>query len=911
MIRVMMIGGFAGFCRSVVGHGVERILCGRSNAWRNVMVVGVGPRLFKRFVPFFHGWTFFGVSVRCRLLSMAVFAIRLWLFPDVSAGGSAILDEQAGSDPELWAYRPPEKSATPQPLDLSWPRNDIDQFILAKLESRGLRPVQAAESSVLARRLYFDLIGLPPTPEQIDERAGDLSPDRVATVVNRLLGSPQFGERWARHWLDVVRYAESLTLRGFVFNEAWRYRDYVVEIFNRDIPYDQFLREQIAGDLLRADSVAEKRRQSIATTFLVLGNINLEEQDKKQLDMDVVDEQLDTIGKTFLGQTIGCARCHDHKFDPVPTRDYYAMAGILRGVQTLEHANVSKWLELPLPVEPAEEKRLQQHEAAVTQLQGEIKLAKERAAKLGVAATGSGKDKPLDPAQLPGLVVDDTRASRVGEWIHSRHTKSYVGDGYLHDGDTDKGQKTVTFHAERLRAGRYEVRLSYTPGNNRAPRVPVDILHADGESTVYVNEQEVPAIDGRFVSLGQFRFEANGQGYVLISNEGTGGHVIADAVQFLPLDGNELPLAKTETRSTSEVEERSIQEKKRSEEEIRQLEARLKKLVESGPRRQLYMSVKESGGGDIRVHRRGSVHTLGDVVPRGFLAAAGAASPSISVGESGRREFTEWLASPANPLTARVMVNRVWHWLFGAGLVRTPDNFGTTGDRPSHPELLDFLAVRFMEEGWSVKKLVREIVLSRAYQLSSSEESVECATDVPENRLLWRAYRRRAEADVLRDAILQVSGQLQLDGGGPSIKSGTTADYGYTYTDKTRSVYVPVFRNALLDFFDTFDFPNPSMVTGRRDSSTVAPQALYLMNHPFIMEQAQSAARRFLALSAPDNSVRLDRAYRIALGRFPTSDEREVALKYLSLENSEAERLEQWTQLSQALFASLDFRYIE
>jgi hypothetical protein len=821
-----------------------------------------------------------------------------------------------------WAYQAPRKTTPPATRNSSWPRNAIDQFILARLESRGLQPNPPADGAVLARRLYYDLTGLPPTPEQIDELIGDRSPEGMARVVERLLGSPHFGERWGRHWLDVVRYAESMTLRGFVFKEAWRYRDYVIDSFNRDHPFDRFLKEQLAGDLLPSDSIGEERRQRIATTFLVLGNINLEEQDKKQLDMDVVDEQLDTIGKAFLGQTIGCARCHDHKFDPISARDYYAMAGVLRSVQTLEHANVSKWLDLPLPMEVEQEKVLQEHEAMVKELQGKLKQATDRAAKLGGAGAKSDegtKVQPLAPADLPGVVVDDLKASKVGGWVHSQHTKSYIGGGYLHDGNTEKGQKTVTFQAEGLRAGRYEVRLSYTPGGNRAARVPVEILHADGESRIHVNQQESPPIDGRFVSLGLYRFEANGQGYVLISNEGTTGHVIADAVQFLPADKTELARAQAQPASPGDGDTRAAHEKARAEEEVKHLGAALKDLIDRGPKREWHMSVKEGAAGDIRVHRRGSVHNLGEPVPRGFLRAAMTGEPPvIPAAESGRRELAEWIASPTNPLTARVMVNRVWNWLIGAGLVRTPDNFGTTGELPSHPELLDFLAIRFVEEGWSVKSLVREIVLSQTYQLSSatsaSGSAVRGAEVDPENRLLWRMNRRRIEAEFLRDSILFVSSQLELTLGGPTILPGTSADYGYKHTELRRSVYVPVFRNAMLDLFETFDFANPSMVTGRRDPSTVAPQALYLMNHPFVMEQARKASRRFLAWPGLDDAGRVERVHRVILGRPPSAGERNVALKYLatpSSDGSDAERVERWAQFAQALFASVDFRYID
>ena len=785
-----------------------------------------------------------------------------------------------------WAYQPLNVTNPPSVREQEWPRNDIDRFVLAKLDSKRLRPVSDADKAVLIRRAYYDLIGLPPTPEQIDEFLKDGSRDAFAKLVDRLLASPQFGERWGRHWLDLVRFAESVTLRGFIYKEAWRYRDYVIHAFNSDLPYDQFLKEQIAGDLLTSGMLAERQSRLIATTFLALGNTNFEEQDKKQLEMDVVDEQLDTIGKAFLAQTIGCARCHDHKFDPIPTRDYYAIAGILKSVKALEHENVSKWLEFPLPAEPDLEANYKRHDAEVAALQAEIKEAKARAAKSGAPVTGT----PVAVSELPGVVVDDSQARRVGEWVHSQYARNYVGDGYVHDGNKEKGAKTITFQPELARAGVYEVRLAYTPASNRATKVGVHILHADGESTVFVNERETPAIGGRFAALGQFRFEANGQGYVLISNEGTDGYVIADAVQFLPAETVESTAAGSG--------------KKVANDELKALETKLKQVVDRGPKRPMFMSVKEGEIGDTHVHIRGTVNNLGEKVPRGFLGVATPANaPSIPENESGRRELGEWLASRDNPLTARVVVNRAGHWLFGAGLVRTTDNFGTTGEQPSHPELLDHLAMRFMDEGWSVKRLVRLIVLSRTYQLSTDSDSAALDAD-PENRLLWRMNRKRLDAECIRDSMLSVSRQLTLDIGGATIKAGTSADYGYRYTDPRRSVYVPVLRNALPELFEAFDFADPSAVTGRRNVSTVAPQALFLMNHPFVIEQSDRAAKHLLQHIPCE--ARIDYAYRLTLGRSPTDGERALTLQNLD----GSEDLRAWAQLFQALFASIDFRYL-
>ncbi|MSU35568.1 MAG: DUF1553 domain-containing protein [Pedosphaera sp.] len=819
-----------------------------------------------------------------------------------------------------WAYQPLKNPAPPVLNHSSWPRNNIDRFILVKLQVGKMQPNADADRPTLLRRACYDLVGRPPTPEQIDDFVKDPSPDAFGRVVDQLLASPQFGERWGRHWLDVVRYAESVTLRGFVFMEAWRYRDYVIDAFNSDLPYDQFIREQIAGDLLPAPTISEKRRRMIATTFLALGNTNLEEQDKAQLRMDIVDEQLDTIGKAMLAQTIGCARCHDHKFDPIPTRDYYAMAGILRNTKTVTNANVSGWIELPLPVEPSEEKVFSAHEKKIAALQNEIKGTKDAAKAL---AGNSSEPKPardfqptiLAASALPGLVVDSSHAKAIGEWKHSQFSNHYIGDGYVHDDLKGKGEKTLTFQPDLKKPGLYEVRFAYQHGTTRATNVPVTVFHADGETTVLVNEQEAPVLDGRFVSLGQFRFEGNGFGSTLVANTGTQGHVTADAVQFLPAEAVEPDT--TETKKPTVKADTVI-----ASAELKSLEAMLKMLQETGPKRPLVMTVREEEKiEDTFIHVRGSVHNLGEKAPRGFLQVATLGSmPRVPDGQSGRREFAEWITGLSNPLTARVLVNRAWHWLFGAGLVRTTDNFGTMGEAPSHPELLDHLASQLIAQGWSVKKLVREIMVSRTYQLASGTAGVSpqppdlssrafpgSATADPENRLFWRASRRRLDAECLRDCMLFVSGQLSGERGGASFKPSQSADYGFNFTEPRPSVYVPAFRNALPELFEVFDFADPSMVVGVRNVSTVAPQAFFLMNHPFVREQARISVERLLAEKLPDDGARVTRAYRLALGRPPTVGENVVAKKLLHDNSNKAEA---WIDLFHALFASADFRYV-
>lgn len=777
---------------------------------------------------------------------------------------------------QWWSYQPLKVMAPPAVKDKSWPRGAIDQHILHKIEAAGLKPTSDADRQTLIQRLSFDLTGLPPTPQELADQQD------IEKLVDRLLASPRFGEHWGRHWLDVTRFGESLTLRGFVLKDAWRFRQYVIDALNSDMPYDQFLREQLAGDLMPATTTSDKQRLSIATTFLALGNYNLEEQDKKQLEMDIVDEQLDVITRGFLGQTVTCARCHDHKFDPIPTKDYYALAGILKNVKTVEHANVSKWLELPMAQEAAEEAKYVQLEKQLNDLQAKIKKLKGNKTLLAEAFKSS---------DLPGIIVDDSKAKKVGNWKASVSVKPYVDAGYLHDDNTEKGSKTVTFTPELPHDGNYEVRLSYTPDRNRSKAVPVTIFGADGEVEKKINQQEPPTLEGGFVSLGVHRFEKAGQSFVIVANEGTTGHVIADAVQFLPADG----AAPANTKKVAKIDP-----------ELKLMEAHQKVLQQQLSKRPTRMGVTEQKTcTDCKVHIRGLVSNQGDTVPRGFLQAA--AFPhrlAFSDKESGRRELAEWITNKQNPLTARVIVNRVWLWLFGQGLCRTPDNFGTTGEKPTHPELLDALAVEFMNDGWSIKRLVRRIVLSHTYQLDKSRGAL-----APGAELLYTQYpRRRLEAEALRDRLLVLSGTLDLNQPKYDTLASLNSDYAYQHQWNCRSVYLPAFRNSPEELIEAFDQADPSTVVGQRNVSTVAPQALYLMNHPQVHRLTKLAAERLLAEVPNDEAKQIEHAYRLTLGRAPTAKESALLAKTLQLQGN---TVDTWAKIIHALVCSLEFRYVE
>jgi hypothetical protein len=791
-----------------------------------------------------------------------------------------------------WSYQPIVLPPLPEVQDKEWGITEVDRFLLARLEQEGLRPNPPASPEVLMRRLSYDLTGLPPTPEAIEQFVADPRPEAYEEWVDRLLASPEFGEHWGRHWLDIARYGESVTLRGLIFSNAWRYRDYVIEAFREDRPLDQMIREHIAGDLLEAPNAAEQKKQWTATTFLALGNTNLEDQDKRQLRMDVVDEQLEALGRAFLAQTLSCARCHDHKFDPLPTKDYYALAAILRNVQTLQDANVSQWVERPLPLSDEEEAEFTRIEAERAELERQIAQWKAK-----VDPEDSQAAVAVKPEHLPGIVVDDQQAVRVGEWQESQFSGRFIGQGYLHDLNQKQGEKTLTFLPQLPTSGRYEVRLAYVPSGNRASNALVTVMSADGEIQKRINQRLAPPMEGRFVSLGTFQFETDGQSFVIVSNEGADGHVIADAVQFLPADG-EPP------ENSSRIDSEELAE---AAETLRELEQALQRHRAAHPPRPQIMSVLEREEiEETSVHIRGSVHNLGEPVQRGFLhVAAIDPRPEFPSSESGRRQLAEWLVDSDNPLTARVMANRIWLWLFGAGLVRTPDNFGIAGQTPTHPELLDYLAIRLRDEGWSAKRMIRELVLSQTYLMASTPSAALLEAD-PENRLWGRAFRKRLTAESLRDAMLVVSGQLQPCAGGNTIRPRTSADYDYEHRENYRSVYAPVFRNSLPDIFELFDFADPSVVTGQRPQTIAAPQALFMMNHPFVHEQARSTAARLLE-TISDDQERLDYLFLATVGRTPSQRERELCESRMQDE----EKLRDWTEVVHSLLGSLDFRYLD
>ncbi|MBI1902150.1 MAG: PSD1 domain-containing protein [Planctomycetia bacterium] len=756
--------------------------------------------------------------------------------PDPRSGTAARKGLNLAEARKFWAFQPPKTAAPPQVKDAAWPKSEIDRFVLARLESVGLHPVDDADKRTLIRRATLDLIGLPPTPEEVDAFLADDSPEAFAKVVDRLLASPQFGERWGRHWLDVARYAESTGKeRNVPYPYAWRYRDYVIDSFNEDKPYDEFVMEQVAGDLLPHKSPAERNEQLVATGFLAIGTKGLNERNREQYTMDVIDEQIDVVGRAFLGLTVSCARCHDHKFDPIPTEDYYALAGIFRS----------------------------------TAIYSGVRQGNNKAGYAGdLFALADAKPQTIgreDQAAINKLENDLARA--------------------------EAELKTQTAQAKTTQSEPSAEKPDKPKNANKKPA-------ADNPK-----KKKAAAADAKKVEK---------------AGESDGADIQADAAAK-----KKKQLEKKKAAAAAAKKSLSPAEQK-----VADLQKELAALRDKvTPKPELAMAVAESDKPvNCRVNIRGEVNDLGPEVPRGFVRVLMGPSPTtrIEQGDSGRRELARWLTAKENPLTARVMVNRIWQHLFGAGLVETTDNFGNLGEQPTHPELLDHLAVQFQKDGWSVKTTIRRIMLSRTYQLSSQHDAKGVEVDEA-GRLLWRMTPRRLDAEAIRDAVLFVSGKIDLARPEASpVARLANGEVGRNLNlaplqaaDAHRSVYLPLLRGVVPEMLQVFDAADPSLVVGQREVTTVATQALFMLNSPFMQEQSEQLARRVLAPPKLTDAQRIQLAYQLALARPASDDETQRVLSYLreypaagAAASASAPSAEAWSTFCQTLFASAEFRYV-
>ena len=775
-----------------------------------------------------------------------------------------------------WAFRPLQDPAIPPVADGEWVRDGVDAFILSNLESDGLRPAADAVPEVLLRRLFYDLTGLPPTIEEVASFTADPGSASWVRVVDDLLARPAFGEKWGRHWLDVVRYADSNGGdRNFTFYQAWRYRNWVIDAMNRDMSFYDFARAQLAGDLLPNLSGERRSEALIASTFLALGPKMLTERDKEKLWMDTADEQLDTVGRAFLGLTLGCARCHDHKFDPVSQEDYYAMVGIFRSTEVVAGTrngcvNVASWVEQVLPAEGPEWDDLNRK---VERLDLAMRLAVEK-----TYMQKAGGKMTLDDLPLAGVIYDDADAEFVGTWKESTFSDNRFGAGYVHDDKNGKGTNRAIFRGSLPESGRYEVRIAYSALPGRAKQVPIRVLARDGGHEVSLDETVSPEVGGLFQPVGQFQFEKGGRCEVSVGTAGTEGeYVIVDAVQFIAVKDIEREAAAIAALDGAEIDPLLKMNDKEIRKELERLVAELKNEA-------LVMAPRDAADADdCHLRVRGEVSQLGEKIPRGFLKVlCDDEAPHIPAGASGRLELADWMVDESNPLLDRVIVNRIWYHLLGQGVVETVDNFGRLGSGPTHPELLDHLASSFRSSGGSVKGLVRKLVLSRTYQLSVDASSDLASAD-PTNKSFGRQTRRRLTAEEIRDSLLFLSDSLDRTPGGSTSNSyGQDLDKPIVFDDyNIRTVYLPVARNNLAVELSVFDAANPDLVSGRRAETTVPTQALYLLNSEFIHERASIIGR--MALDAGGNpGEEVDWLYQTLLGRAPNPVEKQRALAFLA-----------------------------
>ncbi|MEX2580465.1 MAG: DUF1549 domain-containing protein, partial [Verrucomicrobiales bacterium] len=547
-----------------------------------------------------------------------------------------------------WAFRPLQAVSPPERGDAGWARSDIDAFISADLKAGGLSPTEDAPAPAFLRRLFYDFVGLPPSREEVEAFEADPGPEAVALLVDDLLARPGFGEKWGRHWLDVVRYADSNGGdRNFTYYQAWRYRNYVIDAFNRDKPYYEFVREQLAGDLLSAEDTTERRGQLIGSTFLTLGPKMLTERDKEKLWMDTADEQLDTVGRAFLGLTFGCARCHDHKFDPVSQEDYYAMAGIFRSTEVVTGTrngcvNVASWVEMALPGEGDENREL--HEK-VERLELAMRLTVEKS-----YMKKAGGKMALGDLPLAGVIYDETDAELVGQWKESTLSSNRFGERYVHDDRKFKGENKAIFRGSLPESGLYEVRMAYSASGNRTDRLPVVVEARDGDHEVLLDETETPEIGGLFQPVGRFRFEKGGRCRVVVGTAGTEGRfAIVDAVQFIPVTDIE-----REAEALGAVGSEGVDPLFRMNQG--ELKKELGRLIAELKDGDLAMAPRDAvDSDDCHLRIRGEVDQLGEKIARNFPRALyDGPEPVIAAGESGRLQFADWLVSGDGGLLDRV-----------------------------------------------------------------------------------------------------------------------------------------------------------------------------------------------------------------------------------------------------------------
>jgi len=818
-----------------------------------------------------------------KLPASALKKLAEWI--DLGAAYDAPL---AGADPRdvapaagnHWSFRPVASVKPPAIRSGQSPiLNDIDAFLAARLSEKGLTPTKPANRRTLIRRVTFDLTGLPPTPEEVEAFVEDRSLNAYEKLIDRLLASPAYGERWGRHWLDLVRYCDSFDSRGVGGAEdcadAWRYRDWVVRALNADMPYDRFIRMQIAGDVLPLPE-SERAQGIIATGMLAIGNWGGGDADKEKLLTDIVDDQIDVVGRSIMGLTLACARCHDHKFDPITTRDYYALGGIFFSTHILPNVgpktNGPPMLRIPLEKPPEPKAIATVLPRRIDSIAGKPSLFQWRgdADCPNCIANATGGEVGFGTIRMPAksVAIHPGPATDVAVVWTSPIAGEVEITGKLADFDPNCGDGIAWEARLSPVKGELKVLAKGTLPNGKAlelaPKQPLTATVAVGDRLAVVVKRNV-----------EYTCDTTGVEFA-VASKSRRWDFAADWLTSLPA-------------SAGRAGEWSVEEF--GDPKAAQVP------TANGAQEGGVPGSPHEGMHDVKIHIRGRYDRLGEIVPRGFPEIVrGVNAPQIVTG-SGRKELADWLTRPDHPLTARVIVNRVWQYHFGRGIVNTPSNFGLLGEKPTHPELLDYLAATFVADGWSLKKLHRRILLTAAYQRSTEADVATLSAD-PENKYLARFSRRRLEAEAIRDSLLVVAGKLDATRGGVAARE---------FNSPRRTLYLASIRSDRTGFGPLFDAADSTAPVDVRTVSTVAPQALFLLNHPFAKAQAAAFADRVLKTRSTDNE-RLDLAHRIAFGRPPSAEELKLGSDFMASGKIERDSWVAWCHL---LIESNEFVVIE
>jgi len=847
--------------------------------------------------------------------------------PAPQATAYAITAEQKA----FWSFQPIHEPALPEVKDTSWVKSPIDRFILARLEAQGLKPVKAADKRTLIRRASFDLTGLPPTPGEVEAFLNDSSPQAFAKVVDRLLASPHYGERWGRYWLDVARYGED-DARGLSqesYPNAFRYRDWVIQAFNEDMPYDLFVKAQIAGDLLERK---DRDKFLPGLGFFGLGPWYYDITVPLQARADERHDRVDVLTRGFLGLTVACARCHDHKFDPISTKDYYALAGVFSSSQYKEYPLAP---ELVVNAYHQHQKKIKDQEAAIKQFMqtesrqlGEI-LARKISRYMLAAWKVLEMQREAQPAPSAAEISHPTSPGVISG------LSGAIGAGSDESSQPPTPRLEAVAAAEKLDPEILERWVRYLGNSQRDhPYLnawndllknggPVDAVKKvadEFQGTVLAIIDEKKSIDERNrVILEQNKPPKNAamtslpNGFATYEEFCPGCSISIESLErdkfvlwsdlfAAQIDSND-PAKKAGGVLLFQDEKLDRFLGPEWQSHLQSMRAELESLKKALPAPYPYLHGfgESAHPANLKVHLRGSPFNLGEEVQRRFLAVLSDGEPTPFRKGSGRLELAEAIVN--HPLTARVMVNRIWKQHFGQGIVGTPSNFGRLGERPSHPGLLEYLASRFRESHWSIKTMHREIMLSAVYELSSENTPKNFADD-PDNRLFWRANRRRLDAEAMRDSLLFVTGSLNSTLGGPSCE----LDVG----NQKRTVYGKVSRFRLNSSLALFDFPNPAITSEQRNVTHVPLQKLFFLNSDLIAAQAQALANRLNALSGADESAKIQRAYQLLFGRNATEAEVRLGIEFLHKSSSpSASPASSWPQYAQVLLSSNEFLFVD